>query len=339
MDLELIFYFAVWYVGNILYSEFNHDAKHGIQVSLNADNANGYLMTIATAQLAVGVVCSILFWLFTSSYPKGITGGDVLKMVPVALCSAGAHASSVFSLGVGGKEFGQVVKAAEPIFAVLVGFLFYGKRNTSLKQLFTFIPIIFGIYVCSLILPKDVELTGNWDKLYLNTGGTILLSLMAGCVANTFAAFKGQESHHLSGDFQASIGGAMQQYNFVNLLAFILSMPLVLYKESDNLNQFYSLVVVNVDMGVIKPIVLSGFFFFLYNFAVLKSLKKVTAATSSVANTAKRVFVIGVAIATAAKVDPVQNVKIVGSLICISGVFLYSFFEEKKPTATKEKPH
>lgn len=41
--------------------------------------------------------------------------------IPAGVCSAGAHAASVFSLAAGGVAFGQIVKAAEPAFAAVIG--------------------------------------------------------------------------------------------------------------------------------------------------------------------------------------------------------------------------
>jgi solute carrier family 35 protein E1 len=78
-------------------------------------------MTISTAQLAIGVVYAIFLWIAPDARkaPK-ITMADFIKMIPAGVCSAGAHAASVFALAAGGVAFGQIVKAAEPAFGMIV---------------------------------------------------------------------------------------------------------------------------------------------------------------------------------------------------------------------------
>lgn len=56
------------------------------------------------------------------------------------------------------------------------------------------------------------------------------------------------------------------------------------------------------------------------------TIKKTNAITQSVANTAKRVIIIiGVAIVLS---ESLPTAKIVGSIICIGGVFLYSIIDQ-----------
>ena len=45
-----------------------------------------------------------------------ITFKDFFKILPVGMCSAGAHAASVFALG-GDPLFAQIVKSGEPVFS------------------------------------------------------------------------------------------------------------------------------------------------------------------------------------------------------------------------------
>jgi len=66
----------------------------------------------------------------------------------------------------------------------------------------------------------------------------------------------------------------------------------------------------------------SGLYFYLYNELSTITIKKTSAATQSVANTAKRAIVIvGVALALG---EPLPPIKLIGSVICILGVLLYS---------------
>jgi len=69
----------------------------------------------------------------------------------------------------------------------------------------------------------------------------------------------------------------------------------------------------------------SGLYFYLYNELSTLVVKKTSATTQSVANTAKRVVVIiGVAIALG---ESLEFVKLLGCSICIGGVMLYSLVQ------------
>ena len=70
----------------------------------------------------------------------------------------------------------------------------------------------------------------------------------------------------------------------------------------------------------------SGLWFYGYNELATMTIKKTSAVTQSVANTAKRVIVIiGVALVMGEAL-PMQ--KLVGSAICIGGVMLYSIIDD-----------
>lgn len=91
-------------------------------------------MTLATGQLVVGVAYAVFLWVAPDARkaPK-ITVSDFITMIPAGVCTAGAHAASVFSLAAGGVAFGQIVKAAEPAFAAVVGTFVYGKKISVAK--------------------------------------------------------------------------------------------------------------------------------------------------------------------------------------------------------------
>lgn len=59
--------------------------------------------------------------------PK-VTVDDIVKMLPLAFCYAGAHSASVFSFSAGSVSFGQIVKAAEPAFAAVLSQFVYGNK-------------------------------------------------------------------------------------------------------------------------------------------------------------------------------------------------------------------
>lgn len=101
LDFALLGYFFFWYLGNYYYNISNKVALKA------AGGAAGYPLTISTLQLGVGSIYAFFLWLAPDArnFPK-ITASDVVKLLPVALCAAGAHAGSVFALSAGAVSFG-----------------------------------------------------------------------------------------------------------------------------------------------------------------------------------------------------------------------------------------
>jgi solute carrier family 35 protein E1 len=103
-----------------------------------------------------------------------------------------------------------------------------------------------------------------------------------------------------------------------------MSIPVLLIKEGSKWGGF-------VDLWKTNPIVsfnliASGLYFYGYNELATMTIKKTSAVTASVANTAKRVIVIvGVAIVLGESLDPI---KLLGCSIGIGGVLLYSVIDQ-----------
>ena len=139
-SVALLFFFVFWYVGNIYYNEYNKMALDAV-----GGKKGGLTMTVSTMQLGVCTLYALVLWIIRinpiklcgfqtpekMSLPK-VTGGDIVKTLPVGFCSAAAHSAGVFCLGAD-PLFGQIVKAGEPVLAALVNTVFYGKPPTFMK--------------------------------------------------------------------------------------------------------------------------------------------------------------------------------------------------------------
>lgn len=315
IDIPLLTYFAFWYLGNYYYNIQNKNAA-------NATGGSDFAMTIATAQLAVGVVYALFLWVAPDARkaPK-ITVGDFVKMIPAGVCSAGAHAASVFSLAAGGVAFGQIVKAAEPAFAAVIGTFVYGKKISIYKWLCLF-PIIGGVCLAALKQNND----GSFE-LDFTVGG-----LVGALIANAFAAFKGNESKKLmeTPGIKERIGSVGNQFAIMTIIALLTSIPLAFFKEGPRIQEF--VLAFQTKPAVYQNVILSGLTFYGYNELATMTLTKISAVTQSVANTAKRVVVIvGSAIVFN---ESISGLKAIGCAICIGGVFLDSVIDDiMKPKA------
>lgn len=324
LDIPLLTYFAFWYLGNYYYNIQNKNAAI-------ASGGSDFAMTIATAQLAVGVIYAIFLWVAPDAraFPK-ITFSDLLKTIPSGVCSAGAHAASVFSLAAGGVAFGQIVKAAEPAFAAVIGTAFYGKKISIYKWL-CLIPIIGGVCLAALRQNKDGSI-----ELDFTVGG-----LVGALIANVLASFKGAESKRLmdTPGLKERLGSVGNQFAIMTIVSFIVSIPLVFVKEGSRLPEFIELF--KTKPAVWQNVLYSGLTFYGYNELATMTLKKISPVTQSVANTAKRVVVIvGSAIVFN---ESISGLKAIGCVICIAGVFIDSIIDDvMKPKAaagTEKKTH
>jgi len=303
VDVALLSYFFFWYLGNYYYNITNKLALK------NSGGAQGFPMTIASLQLGVGVIYALFAWAAPDmrSAPS-ITFDDVKAMVPVAFCAMMAHCASVFAMSAGAVSFGQIVKAAEPAFAAVLSQFVYGKPISKAKWL-CLIPVIGGVIIASL---KELDFAVS--------------ALIAACSANLFAAFKGNENKKLmeTKGLKDRLGTVGNQFAVTQIMAFIMSLPLLYLTEGSKWGEFRETLSTN---SVVKNNFLySGLFFYGYNELATMTIKKTNAITQSVANTAKRVIVIiGVALVMGEAL-PAQ--KLVGSAICIGGVMLYSIIDD-----------
>ncbi len=249
--LLLLVLLTLWYVGNFFYSVWNKDAGKWLdtpaqKVTLPPVIKSQYSMALAAVQLLVGVFISVGIWGLDPSKLPSCTIADLKKLLPLAICNAGAHSASVFALAAGGVAFGQIVKAAEPVFAAAITTIFYSAKISKEKWI-CLIPIIGGIAFSMLTLDRK-----TWqpiiDSNFFSLGG-----LIGALIANAFAAFKGAEQGKLKHDegLKARMGGEANQYAVVNILSFLVSVPLmVMYpilngKSSASIGENISIVFTN----------------------------------------------------------------------------------------------
>lgn len=134
-----------------------------------------------------------------------------MKLAPLGFWAATAHAGAVFAMSAGAVSFGQIVKAAEPAFAVVVGYFVYSKVESKAKVAML-IPIIGGIMIASA---QELDFT--------------VAALLAGCTANVASAFRGQENKRVLADpvLKEAIGSAANVYAITTLWATVFLFPVI----------------------------------------------------------------------------------------------------------------
>ena len=311
IDLSLITYFALWFWGNAKYNIWN---KLALKACKTEAYPGGFPMTISCLQLGVGVVYALFLWLAPDGRAAPtVTLDDIKKMLPVGICAAGAHSASVFALGAGSVSFGQIVKSAEPAFSAVLSNFVYGKKVSKGKWLML-IPIIGGVMLASM---KELDFAVS--------------ALVAACIANLFAAVKGNENKKLmdTPGLKDRIGSVGNQFALTTILSFLISVPLMMGKEGSEFGAFKELW--NSSPALRNNLILSGLSFYGYNELATMTIKKTNAVTQSVANTAKRVLVIiNSALVLGESIEPQ---KLFGCGVAVLGVMCYSLVDNFFPPA------
>merc|ERR1712157_404249 len=125
------------------------------------------------------------------------------------------------------------------------------------------------------------------------------------------------------------MGDSANVYAVMNIISFCCTVPFVVVQELPTLDDEWAKAVEQHGLHpLLINIVLSGFFFYVYNEFAFAFTASVGSVTSSVLNTAKRVIIIVVsAILFNENMD--RN-SVYGSTIAILGTFAYSLTSMKK---------
>jgi len=288
---------------------------------------SGLTMTVSTMQLGVCSVYALLMWIIrinpikllglqspeAMKLPK-ITAGDLVKTVPVGFCSAVAHSAGVFCLGAD-PLFGQIVKAGEPVLSAMVNTIFYGKPP-SMAKAFMLLPIVGGVAFASLKKGADGAYGLKFDET----------ALIFGMIGNIFAAFKGSENKKLMEvkGLKDRMGGVANQFALTELLAFLISVPVMFMVEGAQWAKFVELL--KTDRNLQIGLMVSGMTFYWYNELATMTIKATGPVTSSVANTAKRVIVMVYMAAVTGKA--LTEEQKIGAAVAIGGVLVYSVIDD-----------
>jgi len=307
-NTKLTVYLAVWYLGNIYYNIYNKKAC--IALGKNAHGHSNAHWALSAAQLFVGVLFVIPLWLTGARKAPNLTMDNWKELSPVGLWASLAHAFSVLALGAGAVSFGQIVKAAEPVFAAATNAVLLKDIDHPMVYA-ALIPIIGGVGLASL-----KELSFTWT------------ALIAASLANQAAALKNVVSKGVMGKPWAKALGPSNTYAVINILALVATLPLVAFFDVKDFPAVLAQITkAGTTNDAIKYSLLSGLTFYLYNEASFLALSRLSPVTHSVANTLKRVVII-VASCIVFK-TPMSLLGGIGSGVAVLGTLLYSLAKKK----------
>ena len=306
-----------WYAGNTFYNVYNKKAT-------NAIHAHWF---VATAQLVVGIVWSLVMWGTGMRKTPNLSAADIAAVIPIGLFACLAHAGSVLASAVGAVSFAQIVKACEPAFAAIVGLLIPPIDVKPTLAYFMLIPIVGGVGLACIKEGKGVD---------INVEAFLFASM-----ANAAAALKGKLGSSATAELKKDKSKNMDAsnvYGVMNIISFLFTVPFVLYTELPTLSETWAKAAEEHGADqVTKNIIISGLFFYFYNECAFAFTSYVGSVTSSVLNTAKRVIII--VVSAIVFQEAMERNTVIGSAIAICGTFAYSLASKKKaaPVSGKKK--
>ncbi|CAM9882622.1 unnamed protein product [Ectocarpus sp. 6 AP-2014] len=301
--LKVGFYLFVWYSLTIGYNIYN-------KATLNRMNIPWILSTV---QLAVGAVYVSLIWALGVRKAPKLSGDNLKAVLPLAALHTTSHIAAVVGLSAGAIGFVQIVKAGEPLFTALFSALFLGQIF-ALPVYAALLPVVGGVAIASL-----KELSFTW----LAFGGAM--------TSNVAAASRGVLAKASMDKPKGENMDAGNLYGVMTILATIMLAPFAWLVEGKQVQGLYDAAIAagHTKKTLAKGALLSGIFFYLYNEVAFYCLDAIHPVTHAVANTVKRVFLIGVSILVFGhKLTPLGSI---GSAVAIAGVLLYSLAKQKFP--------
>lgn len=296
--LQIGTYFALWYLFNIAYNIYNKQAL----------NVLDFPWTIATIQMATGILYFVPMWLLGLRKAPKLSFSELKTLFPIALCHTGVHVGAVIALGAGAVSFAHIVKASEPVVTCLMNYLFLGQV-LPLPVYLTLLPIIGGVAIASM---KELSFT--------------VLALASAMLSNVSSSARGVLSKKtMSGKKIGENLDAQNLYAVLTAMSTAVLIPLMLGIEGTG---FFSAFKDTVALGdftsksLAALLALGGASYYAYNEVAFLALGKVNPVTHAVGNTIKRVVII-VASVVAFK-TPMSTGSIIGSSIAIAGTLLYS---------------
>ena len=298
--LQVGSYFALWYLFNIAYNIYNKQAL----------NVLSFPWTVATIQMATGILHFVPIWLLGLRKAPKLSFSDLKTLFPIALCHTGVHVGAVIALGAGAVSFAHIVKASEPVVTCLLNAVLLGQV-LPLPVYATLLPIIGGVAIASM---KELSFT--------------VLALASAMLSNVSSAARGVLSKKtMSGKQIGENLDAQNLYAVLTAMSTLILIPTCLALEGTSFFSAFANVVKAkgsqfTTSSLATLLALSGASYYAYNEVAFLALGKVNPVSHAVGNTIKRVVIIVASVI--AFQTPMSTGSIVGSSIAIAGTLLYS---------------
>ena len=292
-------YFFLWYFFNIVFNVYNKSTL----------NVFPYPWLISTLQLAATSLWMLTVWA-TKIQPKPeVTKAFLLAVAPVAFFHTVGHVSACVSFSKMAVSFTHVIKAAEPVFSVILSGPLLGQTFAPAVWA-SLIPIVAG---CSMAAMKEVSFN--------------ITGFQGAMISNVAMVLRNITSKKSLNDFKAIDG--INLYGILGIIGLFYLAPAAYMIEGAQWSAGYAAAIAKVgEQKLWQMLFLSGIFYHLYNQVSYQALTNITPVTFSVGNALKRVAVIVASVIYFR--NPVSPLNAAGSALALVGAYLYTKASEKK---------
>jgi len=305
--------------------------------------AFAFPMTNALSSLGVGCLVFLPLWVLRIRRAPGLSKEDVKKCTVLAMLHTTGHVGAVVAMSAGAVSFVHIIKALEPLFSVVFGFLIDGKCDAFGVNLWL-VPIICGVGWAAV---GSKVAAGDHPFADMN-----MVALGGAMISNVAFALRAILSKKFRAETNATNLTSANLYSVITLLSFILFAPFALVLEGSQLAAAWP-PVANVpttipaailgvstfatdQLGFLLEMTLwTGFHFYIYNECAFLVLGEVSATAQAVANTVKRVVIL---LATVMFLgEKMDEHKAAGAAVAILATLAYSVAKSKSQAAIAAK--
>lgn len=324
-SFTLVVGITLWYAFNVGYNVYNKMLSKALD----------FPMMVALTSLGVGCLYFLPLWLLGIRKAPGLSKDDVKKCTVLAMLHTVGHVGAVVAMSAGAVSFTHIIKALEPLFSVIFGFVIDGKMD-KLSVNIWLIPIIAGVgwaAVGSKIMAGQDILA---DINPVAFGGAM--------TSNLAFSLRGLLSKKFKAESKASNLSSANLYAVITLLSFILFLPFALVLEGSKLAEAWPPVagITTIPEKILGVPVMAatsldhvyeltlwtGFYYYMYNEMAYLVLGEVSATAQAVANTVKRVVIL---LATVAFLGETMDAnKAAGAAVAIIATCIYSIAKSRK---------
>ena len=291
--------FSLWYFFNIVFNVYNKSTL----------NVFPYPWLISTLQLAATSIWMLVVWATGIQEKPKVSKAFLIAVLPVAFFHMVGHVSACVSFSKMAVSFTHVIKAAEPVFSVILSGPLLGATYSPAVWA-SLIPIVLG---CSMAAMKEVSFS--------------ISGFNGAMISNVAMVLRNITSKKQLNDFKAVDG--INLYGILGIVGLFYLAPAAVYMEGSQWAAGWSAAVAKVGAEKLcQMLFLSGVFYHLYNQVSYQALTGISPVTFSVGNSLKRVAVIVASVIYFR--NPVSPLNAAGSGLALLGAYLYTKATEKK---------
>ena len=291
--------FSLWYFFNIVFNVYNKSTL----------NVFPYPWLISTLQLAATSIWMLVVWATGIQEKPKVSKAFLVAVLPVAFFHMVGHVSACVSFSKMAVSFTHVIKAAEPVFSVILSGPLLGATYSPAVWA-SLIPIVLG---CSMAAMKEVSFS--------------ISGFNGAMISNVAMVLRNITSKKQLNDFKAVDG--INLYGILGIVGLFYLAPAAVYMDGSQWAAGWSAAVAKVGAEKLcQMLFLSGVFYHLYNQVSYQALTGISPVTFSVGNSLKRVAVIVASVIYFR--NPVSPLNAAGSGLALLGAYLYTKATEKK---------